>query len=226
MNPLNRLFQPLQRAATAFFKSDLVLRRGSQGLSLQLQPRGAEAAAGTPQEREAERERELVELIGRQLRELLDEQPETRQAMRHLAMVERALRKRGLQALQEMPLPMMRRALEQFEAMVLNWSPVGLATLRSKLAVAIIEREQVDPDAEADAFRTSTLLEADGPPPLPEVAQADDAALAAAYAALGAAAPEGVEVQGELGSATLRAGQPLDREGLPEISLRELERQA
>jgi len=91
--------------------------------------------------------------------------------------------------------------------LVTNWSPVGLANLRSKMAVTIIEREQMDPEAEAEAYRTAAVLDAEEEQE--EAAPADEAepesdedALAAAYAAMANFAPATVEIQPELGSAS------------------------
>jgi hypothetical protein len=130
--------------------------------------------------------------------------PETRQTMRHLVFVEQALAKKGLKALHKLPLDVLQHALAQLEGLVTNWSPVGLASLRSKMAVAIIDRDHLDHDAEADVYRTAAVLDAPCPRPVcaPESAlgPSDDDALAAAYAALGAVAPGAVETQSELGS--------------------------
>jgi hypothetical protein len=98
--------------------------------------------------------------------------------------------------------------LDQLEGLVVNWSPVGLAALRSRIAVAIIDRENQNPDAEADAYRTAAVMDT-----LPNSdfedgldVSTDDDALAAAYAALGDMAPGGApEMQGELGSSSAKA---------------------
>ena len=123
---------------------------------------------------------------------------------------------------------MLQRALEQLEGLVTNWSPVGLANLRSKMAVAIIDREQMDPEAEADAYRTAAVLDAEeeeAEPPADEVEpESDDDALAAAYAAMGNFAPATVEIQPELGSPSARAlpQNPPPAAGPARIELRDL----
>jgi hypothetical protein len=164
-----------------------------------------------------------------QLRALLAELPQARQTLRHLVFVEQALAKKGLRALHKLPLEVLQRALEQLEGLVTNWSPTGLASLRSKMAVAIIDREHMDPDAEADAYRTVAVLDAEPlQEPLPQVESCtDDDALAAAYAALGSLAPEtaAVELHSELGSPSARAVAPPPAragDGV-EIRLRELQ---
>lgn len=220
-----RLLYSLRHAATAFFKHDLTLRRVDAGVRIVFQPRGA--ATRLPSRAEVAEQKSCNELalMREQLAALLDELPDTRQAMRHLDFVDNALARKGLRALHKLPIDVLQRALEQLEGLVTNWSPVGLAGLRSKMAVAIIDREHMDPDAEADAYRTSAVFDATPPPALPNQ-HSDDDALAAAYAALGSAAPAGVELQAELGSPSARALAPLPwhSAGAAEIELRELQR--
>lgn len=235
MSTLVRFFSPLRHAAAAFFKHDVALRRGAAGVELVLEERNddpTKPARPTKQNRAelaARKLREEQALILEQLAALLDEQPETRQTLRHLVFVEQALSKKGLRALHKLPLSVLQRSLEQLEGLVTNWSPVGLANLRSKMAVAILDREHQDPEAETDAFRTAAVL--DAVPVLDEVVDtaSDEDALAAAYAALGSAAPEApadVEMQAELGSRSARAlaapGARLNEKSA-DIQLRELQ---
>lgn len=239
MSPLSKLFEPLRQAAAAFFKHDLALRRDPAGLQIVLEPKAAAAAPrkakkGSREEAIARKEKQELALILEQLGGLLAELPETRSALRHLVFVEQALKKKGLKALHKLPLDVMQRALEQLEGLVVNWSPAGLASLRSKMAVAVIDREHADPEAEADAYRTAAVMDpeptddaADGSS-APEVQTlSEDEALAAAYAALGSMAPAGeVEFQGELGSRSTRAlapAAPRVTGSAGEIQLRELQ---
>ena len=144
----------------------------------------------------------------KQLAELLDELPETRQALRHLVFVEHAIGKHGLKALHKLPVDVLERALSQFEGLVTNWSPVGLASLRSKMAVAIIDRDHQNPANDDEVYRTAAVM--DTLPVMPAAVEPesnDDEALAAAYAALGNLAPgvaPVVEMQGELNSPSAR----------------------
>jgi hypothetical protein len=164
-------------------------------------PTRAELAA-----RKAQQEFQLMQ---QQLAELLDDLPETRSTLRHLVFVDKALARKGLRALQTLPVEVLQRALEQLEGLVVNWSPVGLAALRSRIAVAIIDRENQLPAAEveADAYRTAAVM--DNLPDRPSTdgleVRSDDDALAAAYAALGDLAPGAIELQGELGSPSSKA---------------------
>lgn len=202
MKPVLSLFRPLQNAWQVFFARDLRLHRGEAGLEIVLaeRPRATQPAQSREDKARAQERAELA-LMHEQLRAVLDELPGTRQTLRHLVFVEQALLRKGWRALHKLPLEVLQRALEQLEGLVTNWSPVGLATLRSKIAVAVIDREHMDPNAEADAYRTAMPLETTLPMPLPEgtvVAEVampdaggdDEAALAAAYAAMGVAAPE------------------------------------
>jgi hypothetical protein len=218
MSTFHRLFQPLRAAAAAFFRHDLTLRRDGDAVRLALEQRdGPKSSRQSRAEAVVQREKEELALIRSELAALLNELPTTRQTMRHLVFVEQALAKKGLRALHKIPLDVLQRALEQLEGLVTNWSPVGLANLRSKMAVAIIDREHDNPQAEADAYRTAAVLEpaavrsAAAPPAAAADAGADgsdEAALAAAYAALGAVAPAPVQVelQGELPAASARDG--------------------
>lgn len=116
--------------------------------------------------------------------------------------------------------------------LVVNWAPVGLANLRPKIAVAVIDSEQMEPNVEADAFRTAAILEPAGSGPQKPAAptRLEDGALAVACAALGALAPEAAQVtmHPELGA---RCAAPLSRlqdstlpeEPLPEVRIRELQ---
>ncbi|MCU0967646.1 MAG: hypothetical protein MUF03_02300 [Rubrivivax sp.] len=220
MSKLHRLLAPLQRAAQTFFVHDVTLRREEGRLQIALEephdpdrPRPPSAA-----ELAAQRQRAEVDLILAQLAQVLDELPETRATLRHLVFVEMALSKKGLRALRKIPLDVLRRALDQFEGLVINWTPEGLANLRSKMAVEIIARERDDVRTEADGLdsmfapdRIEAVLE---PPPAMRAQRAIEQARQTAFAdstierlalefgvaAGGAAAPRAaeVEMQGEL----------------------------
>ena len=238
MRALFKLFNPIRQAAAAFFKHDLALRRDSGALHIVLEPKASSRAPakapakpkkGSRAEDAARKDKQELAQILQQLGGLLDEVPETRGALRYLVFVEQALKKKGLRALHKLPLDVLQRALEQLEGLVTNWSPVGLASLRSKMAVAVIDREHTDPEAEAEAYRTAAVMDARPEEALQPVEQglSEDDALAAAYAALGTVAPSGeLEFHGELGSASARAlAAPLPRPTDPAapLQLRELQ---
>jgi hypothetical protein len=204
------MLSPLRKLIDVVFKHDVALRRVESGVRVVLEERGQRPGDGKPLSKAAvaaAREAKELELMRTQLAELLDEVPDTRHTMRHLVFVEQALKRKGLRALHRLPLDVLQRALEQFDGLVTNWSPVGLANLRSKMAVAIIDREHMDPDAEADAYRTAAVEDSMTEESIEseEPARSDDEALAAAYAALGSLSPAAVEVQGDLGSASSRS---------------------
>ena len=234
MRAFFKLFNPIRHVAAAFFRHELALRRESGTLQIVLEPKGSSAAPAKPKpgsraEASERKDKQDLALILQQTGALLDEVPETRSALRHLVFVEQSLKKKGLRALHKLPLEVLQRALEQLEGLVTNWSPVGLAGLRSKMAVAIIDREHMDPEAEADAYRTAAVMDTRPEEPRQPEDQgiSEDDALAAAYAALGTVAPSGeLEFQGELGSSSARAlAAPLPRptESTAAIELRELQ---
>lgn len=218
MSSLADLFSPLKKAAAVFFKHDLSLRRGDAGVRLVLEDRLCRPTAKVPTraEQAAQKESRELSLAREELARVLNEDSLSRSQLRHLAFVEHALEKRGWRGLYKVPLNVLKQALVQLEALVTNWSPEGLACLRSKMAVAAIDREQQGDKAEADACRTAAVL--DNPPSLAAqviqaaMAPSEDAALRAAYAALGTVAPLALEVQVKIGA---RSAQALAREAPP-----------
>ncbi len=242
MSAIHRLLKPLRNAAAAFFKHDVTLARQPDGVRVTLKERPKPKPAKQARAEVAvSKEKQELAQIRAELAALLNELPETRQTMRHLVFVEHALAKKGLRALHKVPLDVLQRALDQLEGLVTNWSPEGLANLRSKMAVAIMEREQMEPQAEADAPRPRDVPELRDALPSPSpVSRSEDEALAAAYAALGPLAPptvsgapleveEGVQMQAELGARSRRSiGRPSAVDSgyeVPvDIQLRELQR--
>lgn len=139
------MFAPLVRALRAIFVDELHLQRGPRGLSL-----GLQRSSKTPSrkrklapEKPAARWAASSELapIQRDLASLFDSVPGSRRALCHLAYVEQELTEQGLARLQTMALSPLRQGLGELENAVVNWSPAGLATLRSKMAVALRQRE-------------------------------------------------------------------------------------
>ncbi|MDE2614118.1 MAG: hypothetical protein KGL78_11800 [Burkholderiales bacterium] len=241
---MQRLLHPLRQAAAAFFKHDLALRREGAEVRLVLEQRPKEAARPPSRaELAGRKEKEELTQMRAELAALLNELPETRQTMRHLVFVEHALAKKGLKALHKVPLDVLQHALDQLEGLVVNWTPAGLANLRSKMAVAVIDREHMDPEAESDIYRTSAVLEhVPAAPKFEEPDRSDDDALAAAYAALGTltsdaslvdSAPvplagEGIQMQSDLGARSAKALQRFQNSTLPNeaksrLHIRELE---
>jgi hypothetical protein len=118
-------------------------------------PLGRLAGRGAPAEPVAEAPRvsdeELVRMI-RALRALLAKHPASRVVLRNLAYVERQLRREGLDALVLMPAHVLRRALEQLESLVHDWSDAPLASLRSHMAQALKAADQGDAAAMLSSF--------------------------------------------------------------------------
>jgi len=138
---------PLGRAAHLFFRCHVQLRwRG--GFRLTLVERAA-TPSDSPEAQRAAREQAELSLILQQLAAALDEDEQIRPSLRHLGYVEQALMAEGLPALYRLPLDVLQRAHEQFEGLVTNWSPHGLASLRSRMAVAVAERAGEDDDLAA-----------------------------------------------------------------------------
>ena len=219
MRAFIKLLDPLRRAGAAFFKHDLALRRAAAGLQIVMEARVEPETKPKKKPKQQAQEdlakqkakRDLA-LIVEQLGVLLAEVPESRSALRHLVFVEAALQKKGLRALSKLPVELLERALEQLESLVTNWSPTGLASLRSKMAVAIMDREHADPVVAQEAAATESVVDTMPPPPVdedpvPDLCEED--ALAAAYAALGEAGPSAsIKFQSELGSFSAKAMAP------------------
>lgn len=231
MASLTRPFVLIAKGFRAFFKSDLRLQRGDRGFEVVLSDQ-APPPKRTKKQRKLDasalKEKADLQRVRQSLAALLDELPDNRAAMRHLAFIEHALDKKGLKALNKIPYDVLKRALDQLEALVVNWSDEGLAALRSKMAVALIERE---PEASGDAAPVpaggdgnSSLLDA-APLAVPEPLEGDEAAeaeaaLRAAYGTM--ALPDlefsaeddpAVEVQGELASPSGKALAKAARRG-------------
>ncbi len=100
------------------------------------------------------------------LKKLLDTHRQTRRVMRHLGYVERALAARGQNALNDLPVEVIAKALKQFETLVINWSDPLLATLRSQMAVAVLRRSPEDdaPDRRSEFYTDSRLEVLDDSP--------------------------------------------------------------
>lgn len=236
MASLLRPFTLIAQATKAFFRADVRLRRGDQGLEVVLEetpPPPARGRRGAPRpDAAALKAQQELQAIQRSLTALLDELPENRTTLRHLAFIEHALAKKGLRALPKVPYDVLKRALDQFEGLVTNWSDDGLATLRSKMAVMLIEREaeaQTPPAPTAPQARPPAEDVETGTLAHPVTLEGDDAAeaeaaLLAAYGNvmlpgldLGGAGEEAstaaVELQGELQSPSAKAIAKAARRG-------------
>lgn len=100
---------------------------------------GVPASSLRAQARDEQRRR--TRRMRRDLYELMQQHPTSRQLMRHLDLVERTLRDEGYAAVEALPVRVIGKALTQLEKLVWDWTPVGLAELRSRLAVTIKNRQ-------------------------------------------------------------------------------------
>jgi hypothetical protein len=123
---------PFKFVARILF-SKVKLERDGKNLGIRVAP---PAPAADPQ---AQAVAEAAHLITA-LKNLLDSHRMSRRVVRHLGYFERMLAKHGLKALDEVPVEVLSTALKQFESIVVNWSDPHLAELRSKMAVAEIDR--------------------------------------------------------------------------------------
>jgi hypothetical protein len=124
---------------------------------------GASEASLRAQARAEKRRR--VRHMRRDLYLLLSHHPSSRQLMRHLAMVERSLHAEGLVGFEALPLRVIAKALTEMESLVRDWSPTGLAELRSRMAVIVKNRpahsEATADDSKADAAPEPESVHAD-----------------------------------------------------------------
>ena len=104
--------------------------------------------------RESALDKAELDTVRRHLADVLDQHPQAREVMKYVRALERGLQKKGRFALDDLPVDVIRRALEQLDSLVTDWSPQGLSTLRSKAAVAIAGRERVEVER-AEARRAS-----------------------------------------------------------------------
>jgi hypothetical protein len=128
------------------------------------------AAYGQTASPESARSSSAPDLSGmrRELAVVLDAHEGSRSVFRYLAHFERRLASKGLEVLDEMSVQHLRRALAQFEAIITDWSPVHLAELRSRMAVALSAR-----DSGAAMWKPAqTLSQTYEPKPMPLVARA------------------------------------------------------
>jgi hypothetical protein len=72
---------------------------------------------------------------------LLGRHAGTRQLMRHLAFIERALQLTGPEALAGLPPEVLQKGLQQLESLVPNWSSPGLAALRTQLGESLAAQQ-------------------------------------------------------------------------------------
>ncbi len=182
------MFDPLKRAARMIFQDEVRLQRNAGGLRFALENAADLNKVAAPTAQQLAQAREQVELLRMQseLQVVLNEAPALRRPPRQLVQVQQALGAEGLALLGTLPLVVLRRALDQLEDAVNNWSPQGLAALRSKMAVAVQERTlKGEPDGSLDLTPEDMHALQDAAADVETSDHADEqAALMAAYGAL------------------------------------------
>lgn len=145
----------LVRATRAFFRDDIRVQLHGGKLRVQLESPDGPYVPPEDRLRLAAEKRAANELAAmrQELTAMLDDDPGARARLPHLAYVEQQLAIQGLALLDKLSVALLRAAYKQLDDNVMNWSQVGLATLRSKLGVAVKERGlgHGQDSAEADA---------------------------------------------------------------------------
>lgn len=122
-----------------FFKRPLNLQNGAISLGL---------ARSTLIEQARATERKHVRRMRADLFFMLEQHPASRELVRSLALVERTMQRSGFDGVDKLPQKVLARALTELERLVWDWSPVGLAELRSRLAV-LVKNKPVEAAQEA-----------------------------------------------------------------------------
>lgn len=86
---------------------------------------------------------------------LLDRHPDTRHLMRHLGYVEREIARDGSRAFRQVPVPVLRRAIEQLELLLRGETEHAVEPLRRRLERALRERAAEPVRAAAPAVDVS-----------------------------------------------------------------------
>ena len=111
-----------------FFKRPLNLQNGEITLGVARSTLIAQARS---------EERKHVRRMRADLFFMLEQHPASRELVRALALVERTLQHSGFDGVDQLPQKVLARALTELERLVRDWSPIGLAELRSRLAVLV-----------------------------------------------------------------------------------------
>jgi len=128
-------------SVTAFFKRPVNLQNGAISLGV---------ARSTLVEQARSTERKHVRRMRADLFFMLEQHPASRDLVRALALVERTMQRSGFEGVDRLPQKVLARALVELERLVRDWSPVGLAELRSRLAV-LVKNKPVEPEKAAAA---------------------------------------------------------------------------
>ena len=155
-NRLTNMFQDLKNLFGHSMHSFGQLAHSGFGLSRLVGI--AKPSTSRRQQALAEVDRQCVHWMNRDLGKLLALHPDTRHLMRHLNLVDHALRHGGLGELEALPRHVLTKALDEIERLVWDWSPVGLAELRSRLAV-ILKIRRLDDGSRDSGLDAAALPE-------------------------------------------------------------------
>ena len=125
----------------AFFMRPLSLQNGEISLGV---------ARSTLIEQARATEHKHVRRMRADLFFMLEQHPASRDLVRSLALVERTMQRSGFDGVNQLPQKVLARALTELERLVWDWSPEGLAELRSRLAV-LVKNKPVQPEKAAGA---------------------------------------------------------------------------
>jgi hypothetical protein len=132
----------------------LRLRFKRQGINIHvLLEDPAEHIAGIKREAAASDSSEAAALT-KSLKGVLDQHASARAVLVHLGVLEQALNRHGLKALNQLPPDVMRKAMAQLETLVSDGSNVQLATLRARVTAALVTHERAS-DRRSTAERLS-----------------------------------------------------------------------
>jgi hypothetical protein len=149
LSDLKTQFGSSMKTVRRFLERPITLNEGNVTL-------GVSQSSLREQERDQKRRHER--LLKRALYQLMEQHPSSRQLMRYLDLVERTLRRGGLDALDDLPARVIAKALGEMERLVWDWSSAGLAELRSRMAVMVKSRP-VDTKREAPTTESLELDE-------------------------------------------------------------------
>jgi len=133
------------------------------------------ASERSPRAQAHEENRKRVRHMKRDLNELLSQHPSTRRLMRRLATVEHTLHANGLEGVEALPVRVIAKALAEMDSLVRDWSPTGLAELRSRMAVIVKKHpaEAAAIDSKSDTAFGPVSVHADLAGPSADVSEVD-----------------------------------------------------
>lgn len=147
------LITKLFKAAKILVVGHVHVKREGKNIHIVLQeriPEKAEAPAevkdgaqGEPLGQEQTSRQELLAMQN-ELAEVLNHHPGTRTTLRHLAIFEKKFKQSGLEALNKLPIELLQKALHQLDTLCAGVAPPAVVKLRSKIEIAMMEREPLD----------------------------------------------------------------------------------